>query len=89
VTCSVLGMRLVCYPSLSLCTWCHAVRRVVHSRTPGMAHRLAHLSHDGDFSGSFQPDIFGPRYWDSLDSRQIEILSVKGPIRELTIQKRS
>jgi hypothetical protein len=40
---------------------------------------------DGD---SFQPDIFDPRYWDSLDSKQIDILAQKGPKRDLSIQKR-
>lgn len=39
---------------------------------------------DGD---SFQPDIFDPRYWDSLDSKQIDILAQKGPKRDLSIQK--
>ncbi|AQK42873.1 General transcription factor 2-related zinc finger protein, partial [Zea mays] len=39
---------------------------------------------DGD---SFQPDIFDPRYWDSLGSKQIDILAQKGPKRDLSIQK--
>ena len=39
---------------------------------------------DGD---SFQPDMFDPRYWDSLDSKQIDILAQKGPKRDLSIQK--
>ena len=36
---------------------------------------------------SFQPDIFDPRYWDSLVSKQIDILAQKGPRRDLSIQK--
>jgi hypothetical protein len=36
---------------------------------------------------SFQPDIFDPRYWDSLDPKQIDILAEKGPKRDLSIQK--
>jgi hypothetical protein len=32
-----------------------------------------------DADDSFQPDIFDPRYWDSLDSKQIDILAQKGP----------
>jgi hypothetical protein len=36
---------------------------------------------------SFQPDIFCPRYWDSLDPKQIDILAEKGPKRDLSIQK--
>jgi hypothetical protein len=39
---------------------------------------------DGD---SFQPDIIDPRYRDSLDSKQIDILAQKGPKRDLSIQK--
>jgi hypothetical protein len=40
-----------------------------------------------DADDSFQPDIFDPRYWDSLDSKQIDILAQKGPRRDLSIQK--
>jgi hypothetical protein len=36
---------------------------------------------------SFLPDIFDPRYWDSLDSKQVDILAQKGPKRDLSIQK--
>ncbi|PVH38554.1 hypothetical protein PAHAL_5G287700 [Panicum hallii] len=36
---------------------------------------------------SFLPDIFYPRYWDSLDSKQVDILAQKGPKRDLSIQK--
>jgi hypothetical protein len=36
---------------------------------------------------SFQPDIFDPRYWDSLDPKQIDILAEKGHKRDLSIQK--
>ncbi|KAF2911752.1 hypothetical protein DAI22_11g203300 [Oryza sativa Japonica Group] len=36
---------------------------------------------------SFQPDIFDPRYWDSLNPKQIDILAQKGPRRDLSIQK--
>ena len=32
-----------------------------------------------DVNDSFQPDIFDPRYWDSLDHKQIDILAEKGP----------
>ncbi|KAK9741249.1 hypothetical protein RND81_03G092300 [Saponaria officinalis] len=32
-------------------------------------------------------DIFDPRKWDSLDSHMIEILAVKGPRRDLSIEK--
>jgi hypothetical protein len=42
---------------------------------------------DVDANNSFQPDIFDPKYWDSLDTRQIDILAVKGPRRDLSIQK--
>jgi hypothetical protein len=34
---------------------------------------------------SFLPDIFDPRYWDSLDSKQVDILAQKGPKRDLLI----
>ena len=40
-----------------------------------------------DDDDSFQPDIFDPRYWDSLDTKQIDILAQKGPKRDLSIQK--
>jgi hypothetical protein len=36
---------------------------------------------------SFQPDIFDPRYWDSLDKKMIDMLVQKGPRRDLSIQK--
>jgi hypothetical protein len=36
---------------------------------------------------SFQPDIFDPRYWDSLNPKQVDILALKGPKRDLSIQK--
>jgi hypothetical protein len=36
---------------------------------------------------TFQPDIFDPRYWDSLNPRQIDILIEKGPKRDLSFQK--
>jgi hypothetical protein len=45
------------------------------------------MSPDGDVSESFQPDIFDPRYWDSLNPRQIDILAEKGSRRDLLIQK--
>ncbi|CAN1126306.1 Zinc finger MYM-type protein 5, partial [Linum perenne] len=32
-------------------------------------------------------DIFDPRCWDSLDSRMIDVLVVKGPKRDLSIEK--
>jgi hypothetical protein len=40
-----------------------------------------------DADDSFQPDIFDPRYCDSLDSKQIDILSQRGPRRDLSVQK--
>ena len=40
-----------------------------------------------DVNDSFQPDIFDPRYWDSLDHKQIDILAEKSPRRDLSIQK--
>jgi hypothetical protein len=40
-----------------------------------------------DADDYFQPDIFDPRYWDSLDSKQIDILAQKGPRRDLSVQK--
>jgi hypothetical protein len=36
---------------------------------------------------SFQPDIFDPRYWDSLDSKQVDILDKKGPKRDFLFWK--
>jgi hypothetical protein len=45
----------------------------------------ATTSNIGD--SSFQPDIFDPRYWDSLNSKQIDILAEKGSKRDLLIQK--
>ncbi|KAJ1254500.1 hypothetical protein BS78_K048800 [Paspalum vaginatum] len=36
---------------------------------------------------SFQPDIFDPRYWDSLNPKQVDILAEKGPKRDLSVQK--
>jgi len=45
------------------------------------------LNSSSDASDSFQPDIFDPRYWDSLDSKQVDILAQKGPKRDLSIQK--
>ncbi|PVH63800.1 hypothetical protein PAHAL_2G109400 [Panicum hallii] len=36
---------------------------------------------------SFLPDIFDPRYWDSLDSKQVDILAQKRSKRDLSIQK--
>jgi hypothetical protein len=38
-----------------------------------------------DADDPFQPDIFDPRYWDSLDSKQIDILAQKGPRKDLSI----
>jgi hypothetical protein len=40
-----------------------------------------------DVNDSFQPDIFDPRYWDSLGPKQVDILAVKGPKRDLLFQK--
>jgi len=34
-------------------------------------------SHDVNVDTSFSPDIFDPRYWDSLDPRQVDILAKK------------
>jgi hypothetical protein len=36
---------------------------------------------------SFQPDIFDPRYWNSLDSEPVDILAHKRPKRDLSILK--
>jgi hypothetical protein len=36
---------------------------------------------------SFQPNICDPRYWDSLNPKQVDILALKGPKRDLSIQK--
>ncbi|KAG2597940.1 hypothetical protein PVAP13_5KG311521 [Panicum virgatum] len=44
-------------------------------------------SHDANVDTSFSPDIFDPRYWDSLDPRQVDILAKKGPKRDLSIKK--
>lgn len=35
-----------------------------------------------DVGDSFHIDIIDPRYWDSLDSKQIDILAEKGPQRD-------
>jgi hypothetical protein len=35
----------------------------------------------------FLPNIFDPRYWDSLDGKQVDILAQKRPKRDLSIQK--
>ena len=40
-----------------------------------------------DDDDSFQPDIFDPRYWDSLDSKQVDILAKEGPKRDPLFQK--
>jgi hypothetical protein len=40
-----------------------------------------------DLSVSFQSDIFDPRYWDSLNQNQINILLLKGPKRDSSIHK--
>ena len=44
-------------------------------------------SHDANVDTSFSPDIFDPRYWDSLDPRQVDIFAKKGPKRDLSIKK--
>ena len=40
-----------------------------------------------DVDDSFRSDIFDPRNWDFLDSKQIDILAQKGPRRDLSIKK--
>jgi hypothetical protein len=40
-----------------------------------------------DVDDSFQLDMFDPRYWDSLNPKQIDILAEKGPRRDLSIKK--
>jgi hypothetical protein len=45
------------------------------------------LNPSSDAGDSFQPDIFDPRYWDSLNIKQVDILAQKGPKRDLSIQK--
>ena len=47
----------------------------------------ARTESNNDNNSSFQPDIYDPRYWDSLDSKMIDILLQKGPIRDLSILK--
>ena len=42
---------------------------------------------ENNHGDSFQPDIFDPRYWDSLHPTQIDILAKAGPKRDLSIQK--
>ncbi|CAO2189601.1 unnamed protein product [Urochloa humidicola] len=46
----------------------------------------AHVD-EAPINNSFQIDIFDPRYWDSLDSKMIDILAQKGPKRDLSVQK--
>jgi hypothetical protein len=41
------------------------------------------LNPSSDAGDSFQPDIFDPRYWDSLNIKQVDILAQKGPKRDL------
>jgi hypothetical protein len=48
----------------------------------GDASNASHVEDD-----SFQPGIFDPRYWNSLDSKQVDILAHKGPKRDVSIQK--
>ena len=40
-----------------------------------------------DVDDSFKSDIFDPRNWNSLDSKQIDILAQKGPKRENKLRK--
>lgn len=40
-----------------------------------------------DVDDSSKSDIFDPRNWDSLDSKQIDILAQKGPKRDNSIKK--
>uniref|UniRef100_A0ACD5Y5B1 Uncharacterized protein n=1 Tax=Avena sativa TaxID=4498 RepID=A0ACD5Y5B1_AVESA len=40
-----------------------------------------------DVDDSCQHDIFDPRYWCSLDQKQLDILAQKGPRRDLSIKK--
>jgi hypothetical protein len=47
----------------------------------------ATVESDDDLSVSFQLDISDPRYWDSLNQNRIDILLLKGPKRDLSIQK--
>ena len=50
--------------------------------------RATNIEMDDNNNGdSFQPNIFDLRYWDSLDTKQIDILAQKGPKRYLSIQK--
>ena len=58
-----------------------------NTNIPASVDANVNISPDGDVSESFQPDIFDPRYWDSLNPRQIDILAEKGPRRDLSIQK--
>ncbi|OEL30044.1 hypothetical protein BAE44_0008937, partial [Dichanthelium oligosanthes] len=43
------------------------------------------IENNNDINNSL--DIFDPRYWDSLDSKQVDILVQKGPKRDLSIHK--
>ena len=56
-------------------------------QVPNSDDNMDSSSHDANVDTSFQPDIFDPRYWDSLDRRQIDILARKGPKRDLSILK--
>uniref|UniRef100_J3MVY3 Uncharacterized protein n=1 Tax=Oryza brachyantha TaxID=4533 RepID=J3MVY3_ORYBR len=40
-----------------------------------------------DIDTTFHPDIFDPRYWDSLNCKQVDILAKMGHKRDLSIQK--
>ena len=45
--------------------------------------RATNIEMDNNNGDSFQPNIFDPRYLDSLDTKQIDILAQKGPKRYL------
>ena len=56
-------------------------------QVPNKGDNMDSSSHDANVDTSFSPDIFDPRYWDSLDPRQVDILAKKGPKRDLSIKK--
>uniref|UniRef100_A0A7N0VIW6 TTF-type domain-containing protein n=1 Tax=Kalanchoe fedtschenkoi TaxID=63787 RepID=A0A7N0VIW6_KALFE len=48
---------------------------------------IENLNDDDNKSLSSHIDIFDPRCWDALDSKMIDVLAIKGPKRDKSIQK--
>uniref|UniRef100_A0A7N0V6U4 DUF4371 domain-containing protein n=1 Tax=Kalanchoe fedtschenkoi TaxID=63787 RepID=A0A7N0V6U4_KALFE len=48
---------------------------------------IENLNDDDNESLSSHIDIFDPRCWDALDSKMIDVLAIKGPKRDKSIQK--